>query len=92
MKSVLEEVYYSSEGLSSKIVESQEYNNSYKKFNEVYERLIKELNDGQKDELIELSNLAGNIEAAVGITHFIEGFKFCMRLMFEGMGQMKKIL
>lgn len=87
MKSALEEIYYDGDGLNGNIIESEEYKDSYYNFDKIYGQLIKELNDGQKNMLIELANLAGNMESEIGITHFKEGFKFCMRLIFEGISK-----
>ena len=86
MKSQLEELFYAGEGLNGKIGVSQEYNDIYYEFDKVYGQLLKELNYRQKNMLIELTNLAGNMESEAGLTHFKAGFRLCMRLIFEGIG------
>ena len=87
MKSTLEELYYASEGLADKIGKSKEFNKIHYKYGKVYEQLFEELNDEQKNMLDELYFLMGGLEAETGLTHFKEGFKFCMRLVFEGIGK-----
>lgn len=56
-------------------------------YDEVYEQLLKSLNDEQKKLLDELYFLTGGLESETGINHFKEGFKFCMRLVFEGISK-----
>lgn len=52
----------------------------------MYEQLLESLNEKQKKMLDELFVLSGGMESEAGISHFKEGFKFCMRLIFEGIG------
>lgn len=87
MNSQLEELYYASEGLVEKIKRNEEYDKVNYKYDEVYEQLLKSLNDEQKKLLDELYFLTGGLESETGITHFKEGFKFCMRLVFEGISK-----
>lgn len=87
MRTQLEELYYNGEGLVEKIGISEEYNKIYCKYDKLYEQLFEGLNDEQKKLLNELSLLSGSMESETGVTHFKEGFKFCMRLVFEGMGK-----
>lgn len=87
MKSTLEELYYASEGLIEKIIPSKEYNKIYYKYDKVYEQLLESLNDKQKAMLDRLFFLSGGMEAEAALTHFKAGFKFCMRLIFEGIGK-----
>lgn len=47
---------------------------------------MKGLNDEQKKLLDELYLLMGGLESETALTHFKYGFKFCMRLVFEGIG------
>lgn len=87
MRSVLEELYYSSEGLLEKIGTSEEYNKINDEFCEVFEKLLETLNDDQKEMLNNLCNLSGGLESEMAITHFKTGFKLCMRLVFEGINK-----
>lgn len=86
MKSVLEELYYASEGLVERIGVSREYRKINEEYEKVYEGLLESLNEEQKKLLDELFYLTGGLESEAGVTHFKEGFKFCMRLIFEGLG------
>lgn len=84
MKSVLEELYYAGGGLIEKVSVSEEYKDLNCEYEKLYEKLREGLNDEQKKMLGELYGLTGGLEAETGITHFKDGFKFCMRLIFEG--------
>ena len=87
MKSQLEELYYASEGLVERISVSREYKKVNEEFEKVYEGLLESLNEEQKKLLDELYYLSGGLESEAGITHFKEGFKFCMHLIFEGISK-----
>lgn len=87
MKSALEELFYASEGFVEKIKRSREYDRVNDKYEEVYEQLLEELNDKQKKLFDELYYLTGGLESETALTHFKEGFKFCMRLIFEGISK-----
>ena len=87
MKSQLEELYYASEGLVEKIRRSEEYSKINYDYYKVYEQLLEGASKEQKKLLDELDSLIGDMESETGITHFKEGFKFCMRLIFEGIGR-----
>ena len=85
MESVLEELYYESEGYD-KIKKSKEYDKVNDKYGEVYEQLFESLNDEQKKLFDELYFLTGGLESETAKTHFKAGFRFCMRLIFDGVG------
>lgn len=86
MKSVLEEIYYGNEGLVEKVNVSEDYDKINDEFGKVYEQLLEEVNNKQKEMLDELYFLMGGLESETRVTYFKEGFKFCMRLIFEGLG------
>lgn len=85
MESVLEELYYASEGLIKRIGVSREYKKLNEEYEKVYEGLLESLNEEQKKLLDELYFLSGGLESETEVTHFKEGFKFCLRLIFESM-------
>ena len=87
MKSILEELYYASGGMFEKIGQSEEYKKIYNEYDKLYNQLFEELNCGQKTMLDELTMLSGGMEAETGFFLFKEGFKFCMRLVFEFIGK-----
>ena len=87
MKSVLEELYYAGDILCERIGTSKEYKKILDEYFVVSDKLLELLNDEQKKMLNNLYDLSGGLESEAGITHFKEGFKFCMRLIFEGISK-----
>lgn len=86
MESVLEELYYASEGLVERIGVSEEYKKINNEFCDMFDSLLESLNDKQKEMLHKLYELSGGLESEIARSRFKEGFKFCMRLIFEGLG------
>ena len=87
MKSVLEEIYFNNEGLYEKVDEGEEYDRLNRDYYKVHDKLLEGLNDEQKKMLDELFLLSGGMESEARLALFKEGFRFCMRLIFEGISK-----
>ena len=87
MKSVLEELYFAGEGLCEKIKAGEEYDRINSEYSKLFDQLLEGITDEQKKMLDELYLLSGGMESEARLTFFKEGFKFCMRLVFEGIGK-----
>ena len=85
MKSTLEELYYDNKALVEKIKDSEKYKEIKEKYGKVFEKSLDELSEEQKDMLYKLYDLMGDLELEKSLTYFIAGFKFCMRLVIEGL-------
>lgn len=70
-----------------KISESEEYKKIHYEYSKLFEKLMEGLDEGQKKMLDELYILSGGLQSAEGLVRFKEGFKLCMRLVFEGISR-----
>lgn len=87
MKSILEELYFSNDGMFERICSGRDYRKLQNEYCKVFERLIEELNKEQEKMLNELYELSSGMEAEAALAYFKEGFKLCMRLIFEGISK-----
>lgn len=86
MKSILEELYYSSEGLMEKINSGRNYKKLHNECGNAFELLQEELKGEQKKRLLKLYELLSDLEAESALAYFKEGFKLCARLILESLG------
>lgn len=89
MKSVLEELYFADDGMCERVGNGKEYRNLNNKFCTVFDRLVEKLNKEQEKMLNELIELTSGLEAESALAYFKEGFKLCVQLMLESLGDLK---
>lgn len=86
MKSILEELYFSNDGMCERVNNGREYRKIQNEYCTIFEKLIEELNKEQKKMLNELFELSSGMEAESALAYFKEGFKLCARLILESLG------
>lgn len=82
-KSIIEEIFLDSQGLSEKIKHSVEYKKVSDEAYSFYEKLRNCLNDRQKEVFEDFANSEISVRAETELTHFKAGFKAGVILVLE---------